>query len=388
MARETVYLMMLTLALLLTGLYVFIIATASLQARRAKLRQSYLQAIKPALETVLNAPAKGADARVDAYLQQVKTQMKKSACRAVLEEILLEYLEQPKPKPNQQRALTIALALELPQHCLKQVKSRQAREVAQGCRKAGLYQYRQALPDMQKALFTVSGETQFQLLMGISRMGEVSALCQAFETISQNVIVNERAAFEILAAFSGDKLELYSRMFHCRTEYVAMLFLKSADQAIAKALAGDISAVLHSGTKEMRIAAIRAMAKLEQDAPVEILVQALADADWEVRALAAKTLGMLTDPAVAAALSLALCDTEWWVRQHAAASLLADPDHVQLFLAAAETGDTYALDSILHVLEHADKQDLISKLLAAVPTPQDDETKSNKQTGEYAPLTA
>lgn len=396
MARETVYLMMMVLALLLGGLYIFIFVTARVKAYQAKVRQKDLQIIKPALDLLLAATEVSdtdVDLKFNAYFGQAQTQRKSNACRAILEELLLEHLEHTQQAEHRQRALTVAFALGLPQRCLIQINSRKARNVALGCRKAGLYQYREAIPHMQKALLTVSGETQFQILMGISRMGEVTELCRAFEMISQQIIINERAVFELLSAFSGDKLELYSRMFRCQTEYIVILFLKSADKAVVESLSKEISAMLGNGSKEMRIAAIRAMAKMGQNAPVESLIQTLEDADWEVRALSAKTLGRLTGTAAAMALSSALRDDEWWVRQNAAAALLSAPDHDQLFLSAAETGDIYALDSIIYVLERAGKGELIAKILAAVPAPENKaETGNSTATDEsadgYRPLTA
>lgn len=361
MSIQALLILIYVLAAILTGLYVFIILTKIAQARREKVRQVHLRAIMPGLEGFFAAPDSGRDESMRAFVQSAHKKIKQKAYRTALESVLLEYLEEP-DKERRQRILSLSYALGLPRLCLPQIGSRSNRNVAFGCRKAGLYRCEDAVPYILGTLSILSSDTQFQILMGLSRIGDANAMYQAFHTISQHVIVNERAVSEILKAFAGDKHALYKHMIHCEEEYITTLFLKSLDKDLAAALAGDIVEVLNGGGKEVRIAAIKALGKIEHNVSAYPLRRALGDSEWEVRAIAAKALGVLIDPDAGEALASALRDPEWWVRQNAALSLLAYPDCEKLIASAVQTGDAYARDSIVYALENSERRDILSKL--------------------------
>jgi len=361
MEIQTIIIFICVLATVLAGLYIFIICTEIAQVRRTKVEQLHMQTIRPDLESILAAPDFGYDELYSEYVTAARKNIKNKAYRNMLEMVLLEHLEKS-GEQYKKRALCVSCDLGFPSLCLSQIKSRNNRNVAFGCRKAGLYQHEEAIPYMLKALSIFSNDTQFQILMGLSRIGDVDAMCRAFQIISGYVIVNERAAFEILEVFSGDKEELYKRMIHCEEEYIATIFIKSLNQDIAKALVEDIVGILENGGKEMRIAAIKAIGKIGQNAPTNYLRNALVDDDWEVRAIAANVLGMQVDLEASKTLASALLDPEWWVRQNAALSLLSYPDCKELFLSVMRTKDAYARDSIVYALENAERLDMLAEI--------------------------
>jgi len=365
MSIQTVYVLIGVFAAILAGLYIFVIYSKIAQAHRTKVQVTYTQTIRPAVEDLSTAPDADYSELHQTYVAVARKNMKKKAYHTALEAILLEYLEES-GQERRQRVLKIAYDLELPCLCLAQIESRNNRNVAFGCRKAGLYQYVEAVPRMLGALSILSSETQFQILMGLSRIGDVNAMCQAFNTISRYIMANERAVSEILEAFPGNKQELFQRMIHSEEEYVAALFIKSLDRDVMKFLAGDITGILESGGKEMRIAAIKAIGSMDENIPIVQLREALTDEDWEVRAMAAKALGAQVDPEGGAALATALHDPEWWVRQNAAFALLSYPDCEELFLSMIETKDAYARDSIVNALESAEKSYILVKIQQAL----------------------
>ena len=292
----------------------------------------------------------------------------KQSYRDVIDEYLLFVLENIEVE-NRDRYIAIAWRLDFTADCLDQIRDRNPGISADGCRRAGLYNYRDAIDDMINTLGFMSSENQFEILLGLARMGDADAMQKAFEKIKMNVIINERAIIQILSSFpKGQKKSvLFGNMIHSNTDYISALFLKALNNEMAGTLEDDIISALHEGSKEVRAAAVRSLANLGKDAPVNELVQALEDHDWEVRALAAKALESVKVPESTMALYGALHDQQWWVRQNAANSLAGHPGYEALFVLAAESGDEYTRDSIIYALEKKENPVLLRsiKILAA-----------------------
>src|SRR6266851_1179508 len=80
-------------------------------------------------------------------------------------------------------------------------------------------------------------------------------------------------------------------------------------------------AALHDSAWEVRAAAVWALGKLGEQAPLEALIGALADEDPSVRAAALRTLGLLGDRLPLGPIIRALHDPAWQVREIAALTL-------------------------------------------------------------------
>src|SRR5260370_696103 len=80
-------------------------------------------------------------------------------------------------------------------------------------------------------------------------------------------------------------------------------------------------AALHDSAWEVRAAAVWALGKLGEQAPLEALIGALADEDPSVRAAALRTLGLLGDRLPLEPIIRALHDPAWQVREIAALTL-------------------------------------------------------------------
>jgi len=134
--------------------------------------------------------------------------------------------------------------------------------------------------------------------------------------------------------------------------------------------------VVENGSKEMRAAAIKALAKTGSSKIGKHLLRALEDPAWEVRAAAAKALGTCVCAEGGEALSLSLRDSEWWVRQNSATALLSYPNCEELFLKTIRSEwDTYAIQSIVYTLESADRPQLLSRIQDAVVNRQRENTR-------------
>ncbi|MCL2834792.1 MAG: HEAT repeat domain-containing protein [Treponema sp.] len=301
--------------------------------------ESFIAGTEAAFKNGLDQIIKDAAVMDKSYIETVEEYL-----LAVLENSDLNYRE---------RYITIARRLGFTDDCLPQIKSPKPEISAAGCRRAGLYRLENAAPDMFTALDILSGENQFEILLGLARIGNADYLQRAFEKIRDCILVNERAAIQILVSFpKGDeKTKLFKQMLNCGSDYITAVFLKAMTSDMAALLAGDIIQILAAGSKEVRTAAVRSLSTLGRHAPAAELIRAMEDHDWEVRTLAARALAPVYGAEAAMALYNGLFDQQWWVRQNSAQSLAGHPGYEPLFILAAEAGDEYAKDSIINVLE-------------------------------------
>lgn len=95
--------------------------------------------------------------------------------------------------------------------------------------------------------------------------------------------------------------------------------------------------------RAVRIAAMQALAQLNDPRSIPAVLISLADESWEVRAQACRAAGVIGGPKAIPILQHLLEDSNWWVRYHAAETL-AGFGHAGLMQlqAVAETGEPQA----------------------------------------------
>ena len=329
------------------------------QAAREIKRKKDTRIIKPVLRRLFTGDIVYFFKNQEKEIQKLTETLNDKDSIQTLEDLLLMELEDA-GADIKLRANAIAYSFGFPENSLSMIRDRITSNIAIGCRKAGLYQYKEAIPDILDTLNIVSSNTQLQALMALSRIGDSAAMIQAFDKIHRLILVNERAVNETLAIFSGDRYELFRQMLHHDSPYLVRLFLKSMDRETAGTLIEDIALICENRDKETRLAGIIAIGKAGKKAKIRILIDALNDKEWEIRAMAARTLGVLTGPIAIKPLRIAACDREWWVRQNAVTSILAYPNHDRILASVIKTGDKYAYDSIQHILEKNDDKELLS----------------------------
>ena len=283
--------------------------------------------------------------------------------RYYIDEYIIASLETAKPK-QRKRLITISNYFDFYPECLVEIKNQNPVISARGSRRAGFYNFTNAADDMVSALDVLSSENQFEILMGLARMGLGKHLKLAFDKIKNSVIVNERAVIEILSAFppGREKKKLFHSLFQHETSYLVALFLKAVDKEMTKFLIDDMTMLLNHENKEVRAAAVRGLASLDEQAPATELIQALKDNDWEVRALAAKVLGSIHSKESSLALVSVLDDRQWWVRQNVVNALICHPGYEKLFIKALKTNDKFSRDSIISALENRGNTVLLKKI--------------------------
>jgi len=101
---------------------------------------------------------------------------------------------------------------------------------------------------------------------------------------------------------------------------------------------------LNDSWRDVRVAAARALGRLNATAYASGLLEAIDDSEWQVRAQIARALGRLGAIEAVAPLAALLTDPSWWVRHHAAHALLAlgDTGRRALHLAAGSHADRAA----------------------------------------------
>ena len=362
---------MLSLRFVLIGLIILISLCAFLffsvvylkltEARREKEKIADIKKIKPVLHKLISAESGNFLKYQTQGVLKLNDKLRTKSSRHTLEDILLDNLENT-DNVSIERMRNMAHDFGFPEKCLSMIRDRLTGNIAIGCRKAGLYQYKDAIPDLLKTLDILSSNTQYQALMALARIGDANALIQAFYKIHRLVFVNERTISEILSTFSGDRYKLFEEMIHHKSDYLARLSLKAIDKETAKTLMGEIISIYNGGGKETRLACITAIGKSGISKKISLLIKALKDEEWELRAMAAKTLGILTGPQAVKHLAKAARDNEWWVRQNAVTSILAYPDPGEILVPIVNSGDRYAYDSILYALEKADQTELLSRI--------------------------
>lgn len=102
--------------------------------------------------------------------------------------------------------------------------------------------------------------------------------------------------------------------------------------------------------RDVRVAAAAALGKTGTPASIPVLIEALADSDWQVRAAAATALASFSDPAATEPVASLLRDRSWWVRQNAAAALMEILGGMDALIEALEGDDAYARDAALQQL--------------------------------------
>jgi HEAT repeat protein len=104
---------------------------------------------------------------------------------------------------------------------------------------------------------------------------------------------------------------------------------------------------------DLRVAAARALGRMQAVECATALIGALKDPEWQVRAQAARALGRVRAPLAMHALAARLGDPSWWVRRHAAYALmeLGEDGQGALRHVVATTTDRYARDMATEALE-------------------------------------
>jgi len=108
-----------------------------------------------------------------------------------------------------------------------------------------------------------------------------------------------------------------------------------------------------SGDADLRVAAVRALGRIQAIESGMALLGALEDEAWQVRAQAARALGEIRATVAIPTLATRLGDPSWWVRHHSAYALraLGHEGQAALRRVASSSDDPYARDMANEALQ-------------------------------------
>ena len=364
MSFKIVLIILIVLIALCSLLITTVISIKLIQLNRERKRNIDTKNITPILNRLLADEKNTLPGDYKKDISKLADKLKDKISLQTLENMLLDILENAEGE-TETRALAIAKHFKFPENCILMIRSRLSGNIAIGCRKAGLYKFSNAIPDIQKVLDILSSSIQLEALMALSRIGDTIALVQAFDKIHRLIFVNERAINEIIRAFTGEQLELYKKMIFHKSDYLVRLFLKAIDKGTANKLIDDIILISQGGDKETRLACIIAIGRSGNREKVPALIQAMSDKEWEIRAMAVKTLSVLTSPKAVMHIKKAACDREWWVRQNAVTTILEYPDYEKNLISIVKKGDRFAYENILYTLQKTDKSEILPVITEA-----------------------
>lgn len=294
------------------------------------------------------------------YFNKSEKNRNKRKYTHLIEETLFELTEKDKATAPAIRA--IAHEMEFTFLTINNLKKHNASHILRGCLQAKTYLYEPAIPYLLHHLRFCRFGLQYDLLLSLSRFDDPDVIVEAFEIIKDSVQVNERTIREIIKWMSPEnQVTLISRIFEMKSEYLSSIFLKCISKHAALALSDELIPFFNEdNTKEIRVAAIRAMTVTEDPVFIPQLIEALKDPSWDIRAVAAKGLDGMTNEQTLQPLINAICDSEWWVRQNAALALLSYPDTETVISQVIETKDHYAYESLSYAAEFKDMKHILN----------------------------
>jgi hypothetical protein len=164
-----------------------------------------------------------------------------------------------------------------------------------------------------------------------------------------------RARVALLRAFGRRGLPAMAAALEHGTGETAMdrALIETLGLARHPAARRAIERRLREGDVEQRVAAARALGRMEATDCAVSLVGALQDQAWPVRAQAARALGQMRAELALLALPARLTDPAWWVRRHAAHALreFGPEGRRELERIAAGSPDRYAREMAQEVLD-------------------------------------
>lgn len=219
---------------------------------------------------------------------------------------------------------------------------------------------KRVLVEMMKSNSVYSRENALRALY---RMGNIEAVCRAYENMSRNGIAHYgKMLTDGLLRFNGDKQalaqELWIRRSHLQQEYqlAVMRFIRMSQKGYEEEFAALI--VDENEDREFRLEAIRYFRKNYYEKVRSVLLDILRNRgklDWEYAAMAALSLENYPGKETVAVLKSALTSSNWYVRYNAAEVLVGKFKISYLELSDIYNGrDRYAREILMYMRQRYD----------------------------------
>lgn len=286
-------------------------------------QDNYLKKIDNYLSILYLVPRNSAAWNETASSIMLKTGTKNSL--NMLEDYLLDTILHENKKKAAARAMADYAKLTV--RCKERIGFAYDRYIiAQNCRKAGLYNYEDAIPVMLSALSTRYWDIQHEVIKGFAMMGNIEAMVEGLEVVTEYKVLSDQKVVDALKSFRGTKFALHQKLLHHPNEKLAYFSLKSLNIMEARVLSSDISALLDSDSELLRIASAETIASLQDAKYIHNLLKGFEDPSWEVRAATARIFGSIICADAEKHLIKMASAPDWWIRQIAINSILKYPD--------------------------------------------------------------
>ena len=211
----------------------------------------------------------------------------------------------------------------------------------------GASQYRD---ELRKYVDNKNRDLAYNAAMGLAKFGDTDVVAEYLLSIQDDRMYFARIVNEFFDVFSGDRVELASRLFETCNPYMKNTIIKAIAHFRLDAFRQMYLSGATGNNQQHKIACIKALAEFGYEEDEQILQIAAADKDWVIRSSAVRGLSLLKTQTALNTVKQALSDKEWWVRHTAADSIIkmnVSPRDLEDILGGY---DRFAADAMKNVL--------------------------------------
>ncbi len=211
----------------------------------------------------------------------------------------------------------------------------------------GASQYRD---ELRKYVDNKNRDLAYNAAMGLAKFGDTDVVAEYLLSIQDDRMYFARIVNEFFDVFSGDRVELASRLFETCNPYMKNTIIKAIAHFRLDAFRPMYLSGATGNNQQHKIACIKALAEFGYEEDEQILQMAAKDRDWVIRSSAVRGLSRLNTRTALNTVKRALSDKEWWVRHTAADSIIkmnVSPRDLEDILGGY---DRFAADAVKNVL--------------------------------------
>ncbi len=197
-----------------------------------------------------------------------------------------------------------------------------------------------------------NSEAQQISLLALFVNGCKDELVELMSDSSFKLLISFRTSQELVASFSGDKIDFYNTLINCNCDnYIKRACIQIIGNENIVQLSEEILKFIDSENLNLLISSIKTLGNLKYTPIKERLVVMLQDANWEITCAIVETLAKI-DPINSYEIIFPfIFHEEWWVRFRTSEALALLPDNERLLRDVKLSQDKYAIEMVSYMLE-------------------------------------
>ena len=197
-----------------------------------------------------------------------------------------------------------------------------------------------------------NSEAQQISLLALVVNGCKNELVKLVTDNSFKLLISFRTTQEIIASFSGDKVDFYSTLLKCNCDnYIKRACIQTIGNENITQLSNEVLSFVDSENLNLLISAIRALGNLKYTPVKERLVVILQEADWELTCAVVEALAKIDPENSYDIIFPFVFHEEWWVRFRTAEALVSLPNNKRLLEEKEICQDKYAFEMVSYMLQ-------------------------------------